>query len=210
MEDRVRRGSSIAFSGRINFSTRRLNLCKVLNKILINSRRPNNFWIMQNIERNSDFRQFLEDELNRRMQTLPRYSLRAFARQLDVDSSFLSKILSGKRTVTMRTIRMFGERLSLTPEELSRFDEISRERKMRRKIERLLEKMPSEDREHSTISLTVNEQKLDEARQRIKAFRKELAEMLSTSASTEGGKTYQISVTLFPLAQVSAPKSMDL
>jgi hypothetical protein len=164
---------------------------------------------MQNVNKNSDFRQFLENELNRRTQTIPRYSLRAFARHLEVDSSFLSKILSGKRTVTMRTIRMFGERLNLTSEELSRFGDVSREKKMRRKLERLLEKMPSEDREHSTISLTVNEQKLDEARQRIKAFRKELAEMLA-SAETEGGKTYQISVTLFPVAGAPAHQNLDI
>ena len=160
---------------------------------------------MQNIDKNSDFRQFLEDELARRMQSMPRYSLRAFARHLDVDSSFLSKILNGKRTVTMRTIRMFGERLNLTTDELSRFGEFSREKKMRRKLERLLDKMPSEDREHSTISLTVNETRLDEAKERIKAFRKELAEILTVG--TEGGKTYQISVSLFPV--VGAVQSLD-
>ena len=87
---------------------------------------------MQDVNKNSDFRQFLEDELARRSQNYPRYSLRAFARHLEVDSSFLSKILNGKRTVTMRTIRMFGERLNLTPDELQRFGEISREKKMKR------------------------------------------------------------------------------
>ena len=153
---------------------------------------------MQNINKNSDFRQFLEDELVRRSQNYPRYSLRAFARHLEVDSSFLSKILNGKRTVTMRTIRMFGERLNLTPEELSRFGELSREKKMKRKLERLLEKMPSEEREQSTISLTVDEARLPEAKERIKEFRKELAEILNSGSSQ--GKTYQISVSLFPVS----------
>lgn len=153
---------------------------------------------MQEVNKNSDFRQFLEDELARRSQNYPRYSLRAFARHLEVDSSFLSKILNGKRTVTMRTIRMFGERLNLTPDELLRFGEISREKKMKRKLERLLERMPTEEREQSTITITVDENRLTEAKEKIKAFRKELAQFLD--AGVAEGKTYQISVSLFPVA----------
>ncbi len=49
---------------------------------------------MQNVNKTSDFRQFLEEELARRSQSYPRYSLRAFARDLEVDSSFRSKILN--------------------------------------------------------------------------------------------------------------------
>lgn len=153
---------------------------------------------MQNINKNSDFRQFLEDELARRTQNSPRYSLRAFARHLDVDSSFLSKILNGKRTVTVRTIRMFGERLNLTPDELQKFGEISKERKMKRRLERLLEKMPSDEREQSSIELVVDAEKLDAAKERIKEFRKELAQMVGTSAIE--GKSYQITLSLIPLS----------
>ena len=157
---------------------------------------------MQNVNKNSDFRQFLEDELVRRSHTHPRYSLRAFARHLEVDSSFLSKILNGKRTVTMRTIRMFGERLNLTPEELQRFGEVSREKKMKRKLERLLEKMPSEEREQSTISIRVDESRLSEAKEKIKEFRKELVQFLE--AGSGEGKTYQISVSVYPVSGFSS------
>ena len=154
---------------------------------------------MQELNKNSDFRQFLEDELARRSQNYPRYSLRAFARHLDVDSSFLSKILNGKRTVTMRTIRMFGERLNLPAEDLQHFAEVSREKKMKRKLNRLLEKMPTEEREQSTITLTVDEARLNEAKERIKAFRKELATFLDSGVVNQG-KAYQISVSLFPVS----------
>ncbi|MBO9665764.1 MAG: DUF4423 domain-containing protein [Bdellovibrio sp.] len=154
---------------------------------------------MQDVNKNSDFRQFLEDELARRSQNYPRYSLRAFARHLEVDSSFLSKILNGKRTVTMRTIRMFGERLNLPGEQLQVFAEVSREKKMKRKLERLLEKMPSEDREQSTITISVDEARLTEAKEKIKSFRKELAQFLDAGGAVQG-KTYQISVSLFPVA----------
>ncbi|MEK2688884.1 DUF4423 domain-containing protein [Bdellovibrio sp. GT3] len=154
---------------------------------------------MQEQIKNSDFRQFLEEELARRSQNYPRYSLRAFARHLEVDSSFLSKILNGKRTVTMRTIRMFGERLNLPGEQLQQFAEVSREKKMKRKLERLLEKMPSEDREQSTITITVDETRLDEAKEKIKSFRKDLAQWLDAGV-TQQGKTYQISVSMFPVS----------
>ena len=154
---------------------------------------------MQDVNKNSDFRQFLEDELARRSQNYPRYSLRAFARHLEVDSSFLSKILNGKRTVTMRTIRMFGERLNLPGEQLQHFAEVSREKKMKRKLERLLEKMPSEDREQSTITITVDEARLTEAKERIKNFRKELAQFLDVGVAQQG-KIYQISVSMFPVS----------
>jgi transcriptional regulator with XRE-family HTH domain len=154
---------------------------------------------MQDVNKNSDFRQFLEDELARRSQNYPRYSLRAFARHLEVDSSFLSKILNGKRTVTMRTIRMFGERLDLPGEQLQLFAEVSREKKMKRKLERLLEKMPSEEREQSTITITVDEARLTEAKERIKNFRKELAQFLDAGV-VQPGKTYQISVSMFPVS----------
>ena len=154
---------------------------------------------MQDVNKKSDFRQFLEDELARRSQNYPRYSLRAFARHLEVDSSFLSKILNGKRTVTMRTIRMFGERLDLPGEQLQVFAEVSREKKMKRKLERLLEKMPSEEREQSTITITVDEARLPEAKERIKNFRKELAQFLDAGV-VQPGKTYQISVSMFPVS----------
>ncbi|MGZ3843673.1 MAG: DUF4423 domain-containing protein [Bdellovibrio sp.] len=157
---------------------------------------------MQDTIKNSDFRQYLEDELARRSQSYPRYSLRAFARHLEVDSSFLSKILNGKRTVTMRTIRMFGERLNLNPDELKHFGEISRERKMKRKLERLLDKMPTEEREQSTITIKVDESRLAEAKEKIKEFRKELAQFLDTGVNE--GKAYQISVSMFPVFGYSA------
>jgi hypothetical protein len=150
---------------------------------------------MENIKLTSDFRQYLEDELARRSQSTPRYSLRAFARHLEIDSSFLSKILSGKRTITLRSIRMFGERLNLTADELQRFAEVSRQKKMKRKLERMLERMPLEDREHSTISINVDENRLAEAKEKIKAFRKELAQFLE--AGQAQGRTYQITISMY-------------
>lgn len=70
---------------------------------------------------------------------------------------------------------------------------------MKRKLERLLEKMPSEEREQSTITITVDEARLTEAKERIKNFRKELAQFLDAGV-VQPGKTYQISVSMFPVS----------
>jgi hypothetical protein len=59
--------------------------------------------------------------------------------------------------------------------------------------------MPSEDREQSTITITVDEARLEEAKEKIKSFRKDLAQWLDAGASQQG-KTYQISVSMFPVS----------
>jgi uncharacterized protein (TIGR02147 family) len=69
----------------------------------------------------NDFRLYLEQELTRRSAINPTYSLRAFARDLGVDSSFLSKLLSGKRSMTARTILALASRLALTEELVQSF-----------------------------------------------------------------------------------------
>lgn len=53
------------------------------------------------------YREWLRTELVRRCQANPKYSLRAFSRSLGVQSSFLSKLINGKRAVTERTVRRF-------------------------------------------------------------------------------------------------------
>jgi len=55
----------------------------------------------------------LKDELARRQQSNPRYSTRAFAKQLDVDSSLLAKILSGKRLPTAKVIHQIEKKLGV-------------------------------------------------------------------------------------------------
>lgn len=68
-----------------------------------------------------DFRVFLKDELARRCQKNPAYSLRAFARTLGTDPGTLSKILAHKRAVGPITIERYGKRLDLGPSEIARY-----------------------------------------------------------------------------------------
>lgn len=59
------------------------------------------------------FIEFLRDELISRCQSNPGYSLRAFARDLEIDNSVLSKILNGKRKVGSRVINRLSNQLNL-------------------------------------------------------------------------------------------------
>jgi transcriptional regulator with XRE-family HTH domain len=67
-----------------------------------------------------DFRSLLQQELLRRCKANPGYSLRAFASFLKVESSALSKILTGKRRVGQRTFQKLADRLGLDPAEQRR------------------------------------------------------------------------------------------
>lgn len=59
------------------------------------------------------FRIFLQDDLINRCKQNPSYSLRAYARDLQIDNSALSKLLSGKRKLGKNIIRKLVEKLDL-------------------------------------------------------------------------------------------------
>ena len=60
----------------------------------------------------------LEAEFRRRCARNPRFSLRAFARQLGSHHATLSAVLSGRRRLTPRAIRQLGTRLGLSQVQL--------------------------------------------------------------------------------------------
>jgi plasmid maintenance system antidote protein VapI len=74
------------------------------------------------------FRAYLQGEIVRRCKANPRYSLRAFAKSLGIDSSSLSQILKGSRAVTPNLVRKLGTRLCLSPEELEQYLPLKRKR----------------------------------------------------------------------------------
>lgn len=75
-----------------------------------------------------NFREFLAEELARRCQSNPRYSLRAFARSLQLQSSYLSKVLRGERRATPKLVRRVAPHLKFT-QELTEFYETQSKRK---------------------------------------------------------------------------------
>lgn len=62
-----------------------------------------------------DYRYWLCDEFTSRCKRNPRYSIRSFANLLKVDSSSLSKILSGTRKISPRMLANFIKKLGADP-----------------------------------------------------------------------------------------------
>lgn len=75
-----------------------------------------------------DIVSFLRAEFAKRCRSNPRYSLRAYAKSLDLDQSLLSKILRGTRQLSNRKLDDVGRRLGLSPAEIQA---LSRETKSR-------------------------------------------------------------------------------
>ncbi|MBT3234786.1 MAG: TIGR02147 family protein [Bdellovibrionales bacterium] len=63
----------------------------------------------------SSFLNLMQQEFESRSRKNPLYSLRAYAKSLDVEPSFLSKLLNQKRKITKNSIYRFGARLGLSP-----------------------------------------------------------------------------------------------
>ena len=68
-----------------------------------------------------DYRKFIRDILNEKVQLNPRYSLRAFARDLNVSPSILSEVISGKHGLSEKMAARIAAKLGLNTEEKSIF-----------------------------------------------------------------------------------------
>lgn len=74
----------------------------------------------QNLPLN-DFRAILKEELATRIRQNPRYSLRAFARDLKLAPSRLSEIISGKQGLSRKAAEKVASILGYSPQEKERF-----------------------------------------------------------------------------------------
>ncbi|QLY23858.1 TIGR02147 family protein [Bdellovibrio sp. KM01] len=63
--------------------------------------------------------ELLKLEFDKRRERNPNFSLRAFARYLEVSPAQLSQMMTGKRTITVKTMKKMGSRLDLSPTEKS-------------------------------------------------------------------------------------------
>lgn len=66
-------------------------------------------------QKSDGYRKFLLDELKRRERNNPAYSLRAFARDLNVSASRLSEVFNGKCGISKRRAVDFAKKLRLSP-----------------------------------------------------------------------------------------------
>ena len=69
----------------------------------------------------ADYREILKDELGRRSKTNPRYSLRAYARDLGTSAATLSEIFNGRQGLSMALAKKFASHIKLTAEEIEYF-----------------------------------------------------------------------------------------
>ena len=77
---------------------------------------------MEDIYRNINkelFRRFLSQEFESRIKKNPSYSLRAYARSLNIHASCLSVILKNKRPLTPQLIKRFSQALELSPQNIN-------------------------------------------------------------------------------------------
>lgn len=80
---------------------------------------PYNNFFMET--RSHDFKTYLQEELILRCKKNPAYSLRSFAKNLDLSPSFLSKILNGQRRITPAVFHKISTHLHLDGEALQKF-----------------------------------------------------------------------------------------
>ncbi|MEK7691021.1 MAG: TIGR02147 family protein, partial [Bdellovibrionota bacterium] len=73
--------------------------------------------VTQNITRPSSVKAWLAGELESRCQRNPKYSLRAFARDLAISAPRLSRVLSGTEGISRSAATSLGKRLGLSKEE---------------------------------------------------------------------------------------------
>ncbi|MFK8137221.1 MAG: TIGR02147 family protein [Bdellovibrionales bacterium] len=66
---------------------------------------------------NEEFRVYLQDQLIDRTKRNPKFSIRAFSRQLDIEPSSLSQIIHGKRKLTNNMCLRLRKKLGLTDSE---------------------------------------------------------------------------------------------
>lgn len=70
------------------------------------------------------FRTYLQQELVTRCKKNPSYSLRAFARSLEIEASGLSQILRGKRKLSVKMTKRLAQKLDFSLEEIQHFEEV--------------------------------------------------------------------------------------
>ncbi len=85
---------------------------------------------------NHDFKLFLAREFRARNERNPNFSLRSFARALDMDPSLLSKLINGKRKMTNKQITKLGEKLGLSAIEIEDFQTIKGSKQKQSQVDR--------------------------------------------------------------------------
>lgn len=65
--------------------------------------------------------QLLNEEYQKRKQRNENFSLRSFAKWLDISPAQLSQMMSGKRTISLKSAKKLSQKLGLSPFEKKSF-----------------------------------------------------------------------------------------
>lgn len=84
-----------------------------------------------------DYRAFLRQELERRQTSNPRYSLRAFARSLELDPTYLSRVLAGTRLLSISAAQKIARALNTSDGETKLLVEAAASSAMAKRLRRL-------------------------------------------------------------------------
>ncbi len=145
-----------------------------------------------------DFRSFLQDELEKRCKKNPRFSLRAFARTLEVEPSALSKILHGKRALTPKMLMRMASQLGLPEQDIERFT--IKQGRGRRNIADKNAYRASADtlkvRVYKKERLALSTELLKEAKQLLEKFLTDLHDLAATGSGLTQEEIYSVEVLL--------------
>lgn len=157
----------------------------------------------------TDYRIWLKNILTSRIQQNPRYSLRAFARDLNFSPSRLSQILQGKEGISASVSKQFAQSLEFSDEEQKYFvllveaqDSRSRETRKRALAELAKVRAPAmQNVDESTLLLNINPRHLEEFKSLIWNFTEKFKqEAVKQSLKTEDpAHVYALSVQLVRL-----------
>jgi uncharacterized protein (TIGR02147 family) len=103
-----------------------------------------------------NYRDILKDELERRCQHNPRYSLRAFARDLDLSPARVSEILKGKTGLSKERAIIVAKRLGFSLAEIEFFADLVESEHARSQVKKNLAKIrlgKHENKTHQMVQL---------------------------------------------------------
>ena len=144
-----------------------------------------------------DFRSFLQDELDKRCKKNPRFSLRAFARTLEVEPSALSKILHGKRALTPKMLLRMASQLGLPEQDIERFT--SKQSVGRNSLDKdsfREQKDGAKYRLYKKAKLALSSELLKDAEQLLEKFLMDLNDLAATGSGLSHEEHYSIEILL--------------
>jgi uncharacterized protein (TIGR02147 family) len=100
-----------------------------------------------------NYRELLKDELERRCQNNPRYSLRAFARDIDLSAARVSEILNFKSGLSRERAIIIAKRLEFNSSEIEFFADLVESEHARSEVKRKLAKIRLNKHEKSAYQL---------------------------------------------------------